>query len=412
MNHSITTTVLFICLFLFAVSFIHHYFRNSSIPSVCWVLLAAVGYGFLNHHLHLRLPEVLIEPDIVLFVLLPVLIFDASRKIPIRELKSVIFEVGFLATFGVVGVAFIIGVLFAYFTKIPIIDAIFFGAIMAATDPVAVSAIFKNFTFPEKLNVLVEGESLLNDGTAVILFTVLSAVILEGLPFSLGHSLITFGKSVVGAILVGGIIGTGFSLLIRKWKEVHEQFIGAVLPIVAAYLTFVITEHYLHVSGVISVMAATMAMTYFHSALYHSHKEKGKDSYFNKFWDFLGDLTNKILFFILGASIGVHLYDIPWRFAPLLIIILLLSRTLVVYVAGYLFKVVRIPLHMPWLAVINLAGLKGALSVALILLIPKEYQFRMLFHCSAFVMILFTLIGNSIAMRWYLNRVSLVSLKT
>ena len=319
MNHSITTTILFICLFLFAVAFIHHYFRNSIIPSVCWVLLAAVGYGFLNHHFHLQLPEVLIEPDIVLFVLLPILIFDASRKIPIKELKSVIVEVGFFATFGVVGVALLIGVLFAYFTKIPMIDAIFFGAIMAATDPVAVSAIFKNFTFPEKLNVLVEGESLVNDGTAVILFTVLGAVILEGVPFFVGYSLITFSKSVLGAVLVGCIIGTGVSLLIRQWKDVHEQFIGAVLPIVAVYLTFVVAEHFLHVSGVISVMAATMAMTYFHSALYHSHKDEGEDSYFNKFWDFLGDLTNKVLFFILGASIGVHLFDIPWKFTPLLI---------------------------------------------------------------------------------------------
>ena len=348
----------------------------------------------------------------VFFVLLPILIFDASRKIPVRELRSVIVEVGFLATIGVLATALILGILFASSAKIPMIDAIFFGAIMAATDPVAVSAIFKNFSFPEKLNVIIEGESLINDGTAVILFMVLGAVILDGVPFSLGHSLIDFSKSVFGAILVGGLTGTGLSFLILGWKEVHEQFIGAVIPVVAAYFTFVIAEHFLHVSGVISVMAATMTMTYFHASLYHAHTESEEsDSYFNKFWDFLGDLTNKVLFFILGASIGAHLYNLPWKFIPLLILILLLSRTMVVYAAGYLFKVVRSPLPIPWLNVLNIAGLKGALSVALILLIPEDYQFRTLFHCAAFVMILFTLIGNSITMRWYLNRVSLTPSK-
>ena len=399
---------MFICLFLLGISFLHHYFKHSALPSVCWILLAGVLYGWTDRQLNLDLPHAYIEPDIVLFILLPVLIFDSARKIPILELESVALETGFLATFGVAAVAFLIGLPLAAVANIPILDAIFFGTIMAATDPVAVSAIFKSFSFPEKLNVLVEGESLLNDGTGIILYTVMGTVILEGMAFSLSSSIVSFIVAIAGAITVGLIAGTIASQLMRMWKEVHDKFIGAILPIICIYFIFVIAEHFLHVSGIIAVMSATMIMTHFHDHLSHADKDsRHTDSYFNDFWTFLGDLANKILFFMLGASIGGHLYALPWKMMPFLIIILLFSRSAVVYLSGFLFKQFGRPLSVSWLNVINLAGLKGALSIALILLIPKDYVYRELFHCAAFILILFTLLGNSLAMRWYLNRTKL-----
>ena len=157
-------------------------------------------------------------------------------------------------------------------------------------------------------------------------------------------------------------------------------------------------------------MAGTMTMTYYHKHDLQADKYGDQaDGYFNDFWKFSGDLTNKILFFILGVSIGGHLYKFPWKFIPILIIILVVSRSVVVYMSGGLFKVVGKSMQMSWLNVLNIAGLKGALSIALILLIPENYPHRDLFLCAAFVMILFSLIGNSLVMRWYLGRTELSS---
>ena len=314
----------------------------------------------------------------------------------------------FFATFGVVGVTLIIGALFAVVAGIPVRDAIFFGAIMAATDPVAVTAIFKNFPFPEKLSALVEGESLLNDGTGVILYVILSSIVLEGSVFSFQEGVLKFVVAVSGAVAVGLIMGWTTTMLMRVWHEVHDQFIGALLPVTAVYLTFILAEHLLYVSGVIAVMACTMLMVGIHTRFRkHSHKEEQVDDYFNQFWDFLADLTNKVLFFILGVGTGNHIYGLPWKIVPFVILILVTSRSVVVYLGGGLFQLVGRSVPTTWQHVLNIGGLKGALSIALILLIPIDYEYRELFHCSAFVMILFTLIGNSLAMNWYLNRVKL-----
>ena len=171
--------------------------------------------------------------------------------------------------------------------------------------------------------------------------------------------------------------------------------------------TFILAEHFLHISGVISVMSCTMLMVSNHSHLRrHTRQEKKADAYFNQFWNFLAELTNMVLFFILGIGIGNHFFAIPWATAPFVILILIMSRSVVIYSTGGLFRLVRSPIPMSWQHVLNIGGLKGALSIALILLIPEDYQYKTLFHCAAFVMILFSLIGNSIAMRWYLSRVT------
>ncbi len=151
MHYSITDVILYICVFLFGVSAIQHYFRKSLIPQVCWVLLAGVLYGVATSNFDLILPQLKITPDIVLYVLLPVLIFDSSRTIPVKTLNQVLFQAGFYATIGVLVTMFLIAIPFSFITGIPFLDAIFLGAIMAATDPVAVGAIFKNFSFPERL---------------------------------------------------------------------------------------------------------------------------------------------------------------------------------------------------------------------------------------------------------------------
>ena len=128
---------------------------------------------------------------------------------------------------------------------------------------------------------------------------------------------------------------------------------------------------------------------------------------FKFFWDFLSKLANAVLFFMLGVEIGAHYYDINWAVMPGVVAALLFSRSVVVYGFSALFRLIGIRLPASWQHILNLGGLKGALSVALILMIPRDYPYRNMFLCAALAMALFTLVANTLALRAYLNRAHL-----
>lgn len=118
--------------------------------------------------------------DLILLVFIPLLIFESGRKLKLAELKKEAVTIGFFAILGVVASIFLIGVPFGFIFNVPLIDALLFGAILAATDPVAVGAIFKRFPIPDRLNVIIEGESLFNDGTCVISVNLIKSIIFLG----------------------------------------------------------------------------------------------------------------------------------------------------------------------------------------------------------------------------------------
>lgn len=408
MNDALVSGILFLCTFLLGISAIEHYLKSTVIPAICWVLIAGIGYGAATSNIELRLPMVHLQPDIVLFILLPILIFDSSRKIKWTELKSVGLEAGVFATLGVMASIVLIGVPVAWIARMPLTDALLFGAIVSATDPIAVTAIFERFELPEKLRTLIEGESLLNDGTAVILFATLSTAIFDNAGFSVGWTIARLILAVGGGILLGCAFGCAGGMLGRHWHELHNRFIGAILPLITIYAAFVVAEHFLHVSGVIAVMASTLMMTKIHYAAGHaSHEARSADQFFNQFWEFLGMLANVILFFLLGNEIGAHTFNLQLSAVPIFILILLMARSIVVYFFSGLLRIARRKLPADWQHVINIGGLKGALSIALILLLPNDYAYRELFLCAAFILILFTLIGNSLGMRLYLKKIKL-----
>jgi CPA1 family monovalent cation:H+ antiporter len=409
MNDALISGILFLCTFLLGISAIEHYLKNTVIPAICWVLLAGITYGAVTRNSELHLPIVHLQPDMVLFIFLPILIFDSSRKIKWTELKSVGLEAGVFATLGVIASIVLIGLPVAWIARIPVTDALLFGAILSATDPIAVTAIFDRFELPEKLRTLIEGESLLNDGTAVILFATLSTTIFENTGFSVGWTVARLILAIGGGVLLGCAFGYVGGMLGRLWHELHDHFIGAILPLITIYTAFVVAEHFLHVSGVITVMAGTLMLTKIHYTAGHAnHEARSADQFFNQFWEFLGMLATVTLFFLLGNEIGAHAFNLQLSAVPIFIFILLMARSIVVYLFSGLLRAARRKLPAAWQHVINIGGLKGALSIALILLLPNDYAYRELFLCAAFVLILFTLIGNSLGMRLYLKNDRLV----
>lgn len=405
MEIGIVQGLVFTCLFLIGLCAVEHHFRFSRLPYICWMVLFGALYGIVNQTLLPGLPGLKLSPDIILYIFLPVLIFDSSRKLNLGMARAEVVPATVLATAGILVSMVVMAIPLKLVTGRAWQDVLFFAAIMSATDPVAVAAVFKQFAIPEKLKTLIEEESLLNDGTVIILFMLMGGKVLEGKSIASEHGLLVFIASIGGAILLGALTGWGGAWLMRKWKALKDHFIGPLLPLIIVYLTFCLAQAVLEISGVIAVMSATIVLRLSYRRFQRDEMPSQVDTeFYRDFWEFLGNLANAVLFFMLGVEIGAHYYDINWMVMPGVIIALLVSRSVVVYGFGALFRAGGLRLPMPWQHVMNLGGLKGALSVALILMIPESYPFRNLFLCAALAMCLFTLIANTLALRVYLKK--------
>jgi CPA1 family monovalent cation:H+ antiporter len=405
MEMGLVKGLVFVCLFLIGLCAVEHHFRFSRLPYICWVVLFGALYGILNTSVWPGLPKFHLSADVILYIFLPVLIFESSRQLDLGMARTEAVPAFVLATVGVLVSMGVMAVPLRFITGGSWPDILFFSAIMSATDPVAVAAVFKQFSIPEKLKTLIEGESLLNDGTTVIIFMLMSGKVLEGKSILSEHGLLVFAISVTGAVLLGALTGWGGAFLIRKWKALKDNFIGPLLPLLIAYLTFCLAQAALELSGVIAVMSTTITMRLCYARFRQDEiPSEVQIGFYRGFWEFLGELANAVLFFMLGVEIGTHYTEIKWFVMPSVIAALLFSRCVVVYGFGALFREGGIRLPRPWLHVLNLGGLKGALSVALVLMIPEEYPFRNRFLCAALAMSLFTLVANTLAMRMYLKK--------
>jgi CPA1 family monovalent cation:H+ antiporter len=409
MESELVKGLVFVCLFLIGLCAIEHHFRSSRLPYICWVVLFGALYGVLNVSVFPGLPEFHLSADVILFIFLPVLIFESSRTLDMEVARAEAVPAFVLATAGILVSMVVMAVPLRWITGNDWQDVLFFSAIMSATDPVAVAAVFKQFSIPEKLKILLEGESLLNDGTVVILFMLLSAKVVDGKSILFEQGLLVFVLSVLGAVVLGALTGWGCAQLMRKWKALKDHFIGPLLPLLTVYLTFCLAQAVLEISGVIAVMSTTITMRLAYRRFRNDEiASEIETEVYRGFWEFLGTLANAVLFFMLGVEMGMHYQTINWQVMPGVIAALLLSRSVVVYGFGLLFRISGLKLPMSWQHVLNLGGLKGALSVALILMIPPNYPYRDLFLCAALAMSLFTLIGNTLGLRIYLKKTKIV----
>src|ERR687898_83458 len=214
----LVTLLLGFSLLLVIISAVRHYTRNFIIPGVTILMflgaiLAAVPVIGIESE---DIMEVI--PEVILLGFIPILIFDSGRKLKIGQIEKEAIPIGFFAIIGVVITIFILGIGVNSIFSIPFIDALLFGTILAATDPVAVGVIFKKFPIPHKLNLIIEGESLFNDATGIISFNVVKGIIFSGVTFSLLETSISFIWSMVGAIALGIGIGWIGGKILDRWK--------------------------------------------------------------------------------------------------------------------------------------------------------------------------------------------------
>jgi monovalent cation:H+ antiporter, CPA1 family len=341
-------------------------------------------------------------PAIVYYIIIPILIFESGRKLKIDQIKKEAIPIGFFAIVGVVITILIIGAGASTVFQIPLIDALLFGTILAATDPVAVGAIFKKFPIPHKLNLIIEGESLFNDATGVISFSVVSGIIFSGVAFSLLDTSLSFIWSMVGAIALGTGIGWVGGKLLDKWKA--DEYVDFTFSLGLAVGGYIIADHLLHVSGVVTTLFIAMLII-------TQHKEiaRGVRKSFHEYWDYLGFITNGILFFIIGIPLlAVEIYE--GANYPLILIIIfpfaimMLARAVTVYGGSTFLRIFRVRIPLKWQNVLTLGGLRGGVAVALVLSLASDYELQPLFVSLVIPLIAINLVANPILLSRYLKK--------
>lgn len=375
--------------------------RPTRFPYPVALVLAGLALGVLLRGplpllRDLELDEIHLTPHLILVLFLPALLFEAALQIEATALRKTLMPIAVLAIPGVLLTAGIVGALVHWGIGLAWPTALLFGAIVAATDPIAVLAIFKRLGVPHTLELLVEGESLFNDGTAVVLSRIMLGVVVAG-SFDIAGDALDFILVVGGGLLIGAVTGT---LASRLTARIDDHLIEITLTTMLTYGTFIIAE-VLHVSGVIAVVMAGLVLG--NVGARRGMSPTTRLALLN-FWEYIAFLLNSALFLLIGLE--VDLLSMLANLWPIAVAIgaVLLARAIVVYGLG--LAVLPLPRVLPlrWLHTLFWGGLRGAVSLAVVLSLPVNLPGRALLLDLTYGVVLFTLLIQGLSMepllRW------------
>ena len=341
-----------------------------------------------------------LTPALIFTVFLPPLIFEAAIQIRWKPFRRELPLLLALVTLGVALAAVVVAAGMHYLIGWSWLGAAFFGVLIAATDPVAVIAMFKTVHVDDRLHLLVEAESLLNDGVAAVGFAVLLGIAGGG-AVSVG----TIGGQLL-AIVAGGIacgaLVTGPLLLLGGRTEDH--LVEITLTALAAFGSFLLAEHF-HVSGVLAALTAGMMVGNLGSL--GSFSDKGRETMID-FWEFVAFLANSFLFILIGTreafiSLAPVLLD-----AATAVALMIIGRAAAVYPVAALFGGSRLRLPGAFQHVLWWGGLRGALSLALALSLPASVPERGAIIQVTFAVVAFSIFVQGLTMSRFARRLGLV----
>jgi len=341
-----------------------------------------------------------LTPELILALFLPPLVFEAALHLSLDELRRGLPAIVTLAVPGVLLTTLIVGGLLVLATPLAPGPAFVFGALIAATDPVAVVALFRASGVPPRLSVHVEGESLLNAGTAIVLFNVVLAAALTG-RFDPGAGVLDFVRVAAGGVLVGLALGWLAAQLIAR---VDDYLIETTLTTVLAFGAYLLAER-LHVSGVLAVVAAGLVNG---NAGKRGMSPTSRLVLFT-FWEYVAFLANSLVFLLIGLQVDVPALLAAWQPVLWAVGAVLVARMVVVYGLGWAVSRFVAPVPRRWQLVLVWGGLRGAVSLALALSLPAALgPDRALLQVMALGVVLFTLLAQGTTMRPLLRRLGLV----
>lgn len=347
--------------------------------------LALVLFGLLISLLAPRL-EVRVTPELILAIFVPGLIFDAAFRLDVTALRRNLLGVALLAVPGVVIVAGIVATVLHLATGLDYQAAFLVGAMVSATDPVAVISTMRHMHAPERLANLVEAESLFNDGTGVVLFS----IAISGGDL-LVHGTVTFLTVAIASTVIG--LGAG---LVVTWAAARTEDVNVelTLTLIAAYGTYLVADG-LGQSGIIATLVAGMVLGNYGAR--SGMSSRGRVA-IDTVWSYLAFLLTALVFLVIGLTITPG--ELVGAAEPILwgVVAVILGRAVVVYglIGGIgrspLGRRLRLGLPLGWLHVLFWSGLRGAIAVALALSLPESMPDRQVLQSTVFGLVLFTLL--------------------
>jgi CPA1 family monovalent cation:H+ antiporter len=369
---------------LLIVSLVALLVRRLNIPYTVALVVAGLIVT-LQQPLNLEL-----GPPVILALFLPPLVFEAAFHMPLGDLRRNLTSILLLAVPGVVVTMLVVAGVVSLSTGLAWPVALVFGALISATDPVAVIAVFRTLGVPKRLSVLMEGESLLNDGTAIVLFNLVLAVALTGQFDPVGRAL-EFVRVAVGGAVVGGLLGWVVARLIAR---IDDYLIEITLTTVLAFGAYLLAER-LSVSGVLAVAAAGLV----NGNLGPQGMSPTTRIVLFHFWEYVSFLANSFVFLLIGLQINLPGLLTLWQPIVWAILAVLVARVLVVYGFSALGSRFGDPVPIRWQHVLTWGGLRGAIALALALSLPAALgESRDLLRVMAYGVVLFTLLVQAMTM--------------
>ena len=311
-------------------------------------------------------PYVLTQ-ELILFVFLPPLLFEGAIHFEITDLRKNLRPIGILALPGLFVAAFISGFLIRKITGLPMATALLVGVMISPTDPISVLALFKRLGVPRRLSMIVEGESVFNDGTGIVLYGVLSGIVTSG-AFDPVSSVLLFFKVVIGGLVTGLVLG---QIAFHVLKRLDDRVLEVLITIILAYSSFIIAEHTLHVSGVMAVVACGIVVG--NQGARYAMSPTTRIAIKN-FWEIAAFIINSLIFLLIGTRIHPSelIAILPSILAVFLVIVAARAVGCYPLMGALNFFGERVP--GKWIHVINWGGIHGSIPIALALGLPEIAQ--------------------------------------
>ncbi|QMU61282.1 MAG: sodium:proton antiporter [Gammaproteobacteria bacterium] len=347
-------------------------------------LLMGLSLEFINIDTGVRAYNL---QDIIFFIVLPVLIFEAAWNLKLSLLKKWVIPVLVLAIVGVliscVVTAALIYLGIGHSAGFPWIAALLTGAILAATDPVAVISQLHANNAPDDLTTLFEGESLFNDAAGIVLFTIVLGFATQTWPE--GSNYIGYFASVFfGGIVVGLLVGLLASLVI---VFISNSTASKFILVLTAFASFYCAEHLFHVSGILAVTIAALT-TRFTLDKADAALTKG----IGETWEWLGLFFNSFLFVLMGLVVTLNMFSERWLAIIIAIVASLIARMVAVIICSLVTKPLENNISMGWQILLVWGGMRGAIAIALVLSLPTTLPYWWTIQSAVFGVVVFSMI--------------------
>lgn len=346
--------------------------------------------------------------DLIFYVFLPLLVFEAAFKIDALLLKRNLFVI-LLLSIPVLLLSTTITAVLVYYgighaDGFPWIAAFLTGAVLSATDASPITARFPRLGVPRRLRILMDGEDLFNDATAIVIFGIVLYIAMHPAEqIGAADAILAFLAVFFGGIFIGLLVGLAFLLLSRLFDDSIQQ---ALVTLVSAYTAYLLASEFLHVSGVMAVLVTGLIM----GRVIHNDFQDERGSFVDTFWGFNVYVAEALVFLLMGVTVSVGMFQERWLAMLIGIAALLIARAVGIFGSAPLAS--RLPwvepVPMEFQQVLFLGSLRGAVVLALGLSLPVELPYWWTIQSIAFGVVVFSLFVQAPLIHPLLGRSGLV----